>query len=682
MSGLFQRFSARGLLKAYLLRSRIFRDNSPIPPLDRIKTETLRVLDRGFQRGEPAVLSGFQAPAEIFHVYGITPMFTEFLAPVLAVSDMASRVLQATHEAGFGRDTCSFHLAVLGAALQGYLPGYSLLVGTSHLCDGQSKSLEELARRSGSGYTLLDVPQRDGPAARRYLADQLRELEDRLARITGYRARREDWERSFALSNETRELLLEVNRLRRADRCPLYGKEAFTFGVLSLMLLGTPFLRDRCRDMLDYLHARSGPSGRAPSPYRILWLLAYPYHRYSPISWLEEECGVRAVADELSYIHWGPLDPARPHESLAEKMLANPNLGPVENRLAMVRELAGKADVEGVVHYSHGGCRQGNGGVRPVTDTVRDLGLPFIELHGDCIDRTQFGWGQMRTRLEGFLELMARKRRSSSAAGPAETTGYYLGVDIGSLTAKAVVVDGDGAIRDKRIFSTGASSRRTMARLRESILEAPELRGRIRACVATGYGRSAVDFADREITEISCHARGMAEAVPRVRTIVDIGGQDTKAVSVDGTGAVQGFVMNDKCAAGTGRFLEMMARTLEVDIEDLGPLALRARGAADISSLCSVFAESEVISLIAEDTAPERIARGVCRSVAQRTRTMLDRVGIRGEIAMSGGVSHNIGVVRELERVLATRIRIPREPQILGAYGAALLAAEAEKNGS
>jgi predicted CoA-substrate-specific enzyme activase len=675
MSGLFQRFSTRGLIKAYLLRSRIFRDNSAIPPLDRIKTETLRMMDKSFQRGAPAVLSGFQAPSEIFHVYGVTPMFTEFLAPMLAASDMAPQVLQTTHEAGFSRDTCSFHLAVLGAALEGYLPDYSLLVGTSNLCDGQSKSLEELARNKGTAYRLLDVPQRDSPAARSYLADQLRELEDRLARITGYRAGRRDWERAIALSNETQEFLLEVNRLRRVEGCPLYGREAFTFGVLSLMLLGTSFLRDRCREMLTYLKARSGQFGET-SPYRILWLLAYPYHQQSPISWLEEECGVRAVSDELSHVFWNPLDPARPHESLAQKMLANPNLGPVENRLTMVRELAEEADVEGVVHYSHSGCRQGNGGVRPVMDTVRDMGLPFVELHGDCIDRTQFGWGQMRTRLEGFVELMARKRRAPAGKSPADKTGYYLGVDIGSLTAKAVVVDGDGAIRDKRLFYTGASSRRTMARIRENILETPELRGRIRACVATGYGRSAVDFADREITEISCHARGMAEAVPGVRTIVDIGGQDTKAVSVDGTGAVQGFVMNDKCAAGTGRFLEMMARTLEVDIEDLGPLALKAKDAADISSLCSVFAESEVISLIAEDTAPERIARGVCRSVAQRTKTMLDRVGVRREIAMSGGVSHNSGVVRELERVAGARIRIPGEPQILGAYGAALLAAE------
>ena len=680
MSSPLNRFSARGLLKAYLLRSRLLRDNSPIPALDRIKTETLRMLDKSFRRGERAVLSGFQAPSEIFHVYGVTPMFTEFLAPMLAAADMAPRVLETTREAGFSRDTCSFHLTVLGAALQDFLPDYSLLVGTSHLCDGQSKSLEDLARRSGSTYRLLDVPQQDGPDARRYLADQLRELEDRLADITGYRAGPQDWERAFALSNETRELLLQVNRLRRTDGCPLYGKEAFSFGVLSLMLLGTRFLRDRCREMLGYLQSRSGTK-QGTDPYRVLWLLAYPYHRLNPITWLEEERGVRAVADELSYIFWDPLDPSRPHESLAEKMLANPNLGPIQGRLRMIRELVRDGGVEGVLHYSHSGCRQGNGGVRPVQDTVEDMGLPFVELHGDCIDRTQFGWGQMRTRLEGFIELMARKRRGPELSGVNRgERGYYLGVDIGSLTAKAVLVNQDGAVSDKWLLFTGSSSKRTMARLRERVLDAPEYQNRIRSCVATGYGRSAVDFAEEEITEISCHARGMAEIIPGVRTIVDIGGQDTKAVSVDGNGGVQRFVMNDKCAAGTGRFLELMARTLEVDIEELGPLALKAGDPASISSLCSVFAESEVVSLIAEDTEPERIARGVCRSVAQRTKTMLDRVGARREIAMSGGVSYNVGVVRELERVAGARIRVPREPQMIGAYGAALLAVE--KHGS
>ena len=681
MSSPVNRLAARGLLQGYLLRNSLLRDSSHIPALDRMKTEVMRLLNRSFKRSEPSVLSGFQAPAEIFHLYGVTPMFTEFLAPMLAVSDMAPRVLQTTQQKGFGSDVCSFHLAVLGAALEGYMPRFSMLAGTSHLCDGQGKSLEELARRSGSPYLLLDVPQHDGPEARKYLARQLRDLEDRLAALTGYRARPREWERIFSQSNESRDLLLQVQRMRLQGDSPLYGKEAFTFGVLSLMMLGTDFLRDRCRELVRYVQENSVRADEE-GPYRILWLLAYPYHTQNPVQWMEQECRVRAVADELSYVYWNPLDPERPHESLAEKMLANPNLGPVQNRLRVVRKLAMEGAVEGVVHFSHSGCRQGNGGVRPVLDTVRALGLPFLELHGDCIDRNQQGQGQIRTRLEGFVELMARNRGQWRKVSKEGRNGFYLGIDIGSLTAKAVVVDSLGEIAARRVFYTGASSRKTLARIRESILQSSKFRNRILACVATGYGRSAVDFADLEITEISCHARGMAQTIPGVRTIVDIGGQDTKALSVDESGAVKSFVMNDKCAAGTGRFLEMMARTLEVDIEDLGPLALKSKTPASISSLCSVFAESEVVSLIAENTEPESIARGVCRSVALRTRTMLDKVGREKEIAMSGGVSHNPAVVRELERVAGARIKIPEEPEIIGAYGAALLARERLADGS
>jgi predicted CoA-substrate-specific enzyme activase len=195
--------------------------------------------------------------------------------------------------------------------------------------------------------------------------------------------------------------------------------------------------------------------------------------------------------------------------------------------------------------------------------------------------------------------------------------------------------------------------------------------------VGTGYGRVNVPFADKAVTEIACHARGANFMYgPSVRTVLDMGGQDCKAIRCDDRGKVEAFLMNDKCAAGTGRFLEMMAQALEIDIEDMGRRALHAKRSATISSLCTVFAESEVVSLIAEGRPVEEICRGICESIASRTVSMLGKVGRNGNIAMSGGVAKNVGVVRALERALGVRLDIPPEPQVVGALGAALIARE------
>jgi predicted CoA-substrate-specific enzyme activase len=192
--------------------------------------------------------------------------------------------------------------------------------------------------------------------------------------------------------------------------------------------------------------------------------------------------------------------------------------------------------------------------------------------------------------------------------------------------------------------------------------------------VATGYGRVAVEFADTQVTEISCYARGIHHLYPEVMTVIDIGGQDSKVVAVGPGGKPLDFAMNDKCAAGTGRFLEVIARAMELDLEDMGPNALRARRAADISSTCTVFAESEVVTLVAEGVPREEIVAGICRSIARRVGGMARRVGVEPPVAFAGGVAKNVGVVRALEEVLGETLIVPEEPQIVGALGAALVA--------
>lgn len=255
---------------------------------------------------------------------------------------------------------------------------------------------------------------------------------------------------------------------------------------------------------------------------------------------------------------------------------------------------------------------------------------------------------------------------------------YFAGIDIGSLTCDAVIIDESANIVSSSIVLTGARSRNAIetayARARE---EAGLNSDKVAGLISTGYGREQVEGRLKSITEISCHARGAAFLFPKTRLILDIGGQDSKTIKVGEGGQVLDFAMNDKCAAGTGRFFEVMARALEIDLDDMGQLASRATNKLSISSMCTVFAESEVVSLVARGEPVEDIVAGLCRAVAERTRALAQRVGIAPEVTMTGGVAKNLGVVHALEELLDQKFNIPAEPQIVGALGAALFAREA-----
>lgn len=257
-----------------------------------------------------------------------------------------------------------------------------------------------------------------------------------------------------------------------------------------------------------------------------------------------------------------------------------------------------------------------------------------------------------------------------------------VGIDIGSSSTNGILLDDKKKICASDIIPTGASSKKAAEKTFQNVLKAAGVSEKdITYIVATGYGRVKVPFANEVVTEITCHAKGTNYYFPKVRTVIDIGGQDSKVIKVDGNGNVLDFVMNDKCAAGTGRFLEVMARTLEIDLDDMGPLSLGGKGEElAISSLCTVFAESEVVSLIGADKKTADICRALHKSIAKRITGQVKRVGFEEELAMSGGVAKNIGVVREIEQAFGTVIKIAPEPQIIGALGAALIALENAKS--
>ena len=251
-----------------------------------------------------------------------------------------------------------------------------------------------------------------------------------------------------------------------------------------------------------------------------------------------------------------------------------------------------------------------------------------------------------------------------------------IGIDVGSISAKAAVID-EGRLVASKVILTGYNARKAGVAVFEGIMADLGIdETAVARIVATGYGRNSVDFAHKAVTEITCHAKGAYFQDPEIRSIIDIGGQDSKAITLNAAGGVRDFAMNDKCAAGTGRFLEVMARALEVDLDGFGSLSLEAQDPAAISSLCTVFAESEVISLIAKGARRADIIAGIHESVAARVTAMANRLGLQAPVMMTGGVAHNIGVVKALEAKLGYPVQVSRYAQVNGAIGAACLAAD------
>ncbi|OGA34009.1 MAG: hypothetical protein A3F75_14475 [Betaproteobacteria bacterium RIFCSPLOWO2_12_FULL_64_23] len=256
-------------------------------------------------------------------------------------------------------------------------------------------------------------------------------------------------------------------------------------------------------------------------------------------------------------------------------------------------------------------------------------------------------------------------------------TMYAAGVDAGSTQTKGIIFDDQMRIVGRGLVDTGANTTKASERAFQAAVRGAGIDpGDVKYTVGTGYGRYKITFGDTQITEITCHAKGAHFIFPKTRTVVDIGGQDTKGIRVGQDGEVADFVMNDKCAAGTGRFLGVAAQVLELSLDDLGPISLKAQRPVDISSTCTVFAETEILSYLAQKKKLEDILMGMHKAIAARTVSLLQRVGMNEELTFTGGVSRNAGMVVALQEAFEMPLNVSEESQYIGAIGAAIFALE------
>ncbi|KEJ01396.1 2-hydroxyglutaryl-CoA dehydratase [Clostridium botulinum A2B7 92] len=256
---------------------------------------------------------------------------------------------------------------------------------------------------------------------------------------------------------------------------------------------------------------------------------------------------------------------------------------------------------------------------------------------------------------------------------------YTMGLDIGSTTSKGVIIKDGKEIVANVLVPVGTGTSGPLKLIKELKEKSNLTEKDIEKTVVTGYGRIQYRDADKQISELSCHAKGVAFLIPGARTIIDIGGQDAKAMKLNDKGKLINFIMNDKCAAGTGRFLDVMAGVLETDVSKLGEISEKSTKEVSISSTCTVFAESEVISHLSANAKKDDIVAGIHTSVVRRVSTLAMRVGIEDQVVMVGGVARNKGIVKAMEKELGHDIKVPELAQLTGALGAAIYAFEETK---
>lgn len=517
---------------------------------------------------------------------------------------------------------CGFGKSVIQAVLEGKANQLVLV----NCCDSMRRVYDIVASTGKCKFLyMLDLPHEDNECEKVKFAGAIHRLKDAYEAYSGQQFDKELFLRSFAESEKEREPYIGVLGVRVS-------------GVLEDMI------QDNIQMKVDNLTCTGG---------RRLAVLP------EEMETMDEDAMFLAYADAL----------------LAQMPCFRMNNSTRRNQLYL------DPDLKGIIYHTIKFCDYYGFEYASIKKNIK---VPLLKIETDFTSQSA---GQLLTRIQAFSETIEGSEDMDPGTGISEEARkkmksgvyYVAGIDSGSTSTDVVILDQNGKIKSTMIIPTGGGA---MMSAEKSLAAAVEKAGiqeeDIVRIVTTGYGRAYIDSGDDSITEITCHAKGAHYLNPNVRTIIDIGGQDIKAISIDEHGAVTNFLMNDKCAAGTGRFLEMMARTLGLSLEEMSIKGLEWKENIVISSMCTVFAESEVVSLVAQNKNVADIIHGLNVSVASKVGALAARLGKKnpGEYMMTGGVAKNQGIINALEEKLEAKLYICDEAQLCGALGAALFAYE------
>ncbi|MGC4118439.1 MAG: acyl-CoA dehydratase activase [Myxococcales bacterium] len=602
-----------------------------------------------------AVLCGF-VPPELVHAAGAQPI--RLRSTGHGATDRGATYFAPTH--------CSLVRRVFDMALREELAGFdAVLLATG--CDHSRRTYDAWRHADAKPALrhLLVVSADSTDSAVATFEHELARLRDVLQKAFGVEVTDSRLADSIALYDQQRELLEAVYRERAKPECPLTGADVL---ALNLVLATEPV--EEGNALLEELLRELPQARRAPPQGELrLFLASGHFEELSRMEVLERHGG-RVVHDLMctgtGYFQ-GRVDRTRaPLAALAERGLRRLSCPHASDEL--VRRTRFIADTvrewrcDGVVLDRLSFCAIWAAENFVQRRRLKEAGIPVLEARG----RARRLWGRAAAHAAGGL------RRADPQHGERAMTRWAMGIDVGSLTAKGILL-ADGQVAASHLSRARPNARESVETVAEALCGQKGLRREdVHAICLTGYGRFQAPFAAIEKSEISCHGLGASIVEPTVRTVVDIGGQDSKVVAVDERGLVQDFAMNDKCAAGTGRALEVLGKALGVEVEALGPLALKGKPGRGISNRCSLFMESDVLQARRDGVDRAAIARAIVEAVVARVLSLASKVPVKSRVCLTGGVAKNPGVAAALERQLGQPLcALKFDPQLIGALGAA-----------
>lgn len=356
--------------------------------------------------GEKIAWCGVTAPFDLLTAMGVTSCFVEFVGAMLSQRNAAGIFIEEAEDQGFATDSCAYHRAVMGAVLKNAMPKPDFIIGTSSPCTAGLAIVENFAKAYDKEFFLLNVPQNNTEASVAYLAEQLREMVKFIEKHTGRPLEPDDLSRALDYFNRSSQLLAEIYDLAKTVPSPIDNKFLKDFGTVVGLIMATPEGVAVCQAMRDELKQRIGAETQNPESIRLMWIqnrIQYPF----PINEMLDGLGAKIVVDELNDVTWEPMDPDRPFESMAKRIISIPYSLSVTERIKHMQAMAKDYGIHGAVNPCHWGCRQGTGARGLISKGMKDIGVPVLNLEIDCVDSRNLAKGQIETRLEAFIEMLS-----------------------------------------------------------------------------------------------------------------------------------------------------------------------------------------------------------------------------------------------------------------------------------
>ena len=395
------------------IEAKILQDPDLPNPRKKYALETARLGSRLYSGNNTVAWCGLAVPFDLLSVMGITSCFVEFVGAVLAATGTADPFLEEAEQAGFVGDTCGYHRSVMGAARKKIMPEPDFLIATTCPCSGGIAIMENLADLFNKDLFVLNVPQEDSEQNVAYLADQIRDMVEFVTRHTAEPLDEDKLRQAVENTNRTRKIMEDVYQLAQNVPSPTDGRLLTNFGLVMPLFCGTEAAAEIAQAYKDEFTARvdNGIPGVPDEKLRLLWIQNRIQFNNPLVELLEKEYRANIVSDELNDIFWDPIDPQDPYPGMARRAIAIPLNGSIQRRIGHLQKLARAYSLDGAINPCNWGCRQGTGARGLISDGLKEIGVPVLNLEVDCVDKRNFAGGQLRTRIEAFVEMLEGRPR-------------------------------------------------------------------------------------------------------------------------------------------------------------------------------------------------------------------------------------------------------------------------------